>query len=226
METSDIAAPGKRLVRGKRGQRHAPAKRVTLGEGVALTVRPLNAMAHARILSLAVRESNAVAAGETTERDWELTPDEIEAVLTDTDAQAALMGWMRSVLVAEASVTAMEGVEDDEGVPQGPDFALFVWLLDDAQFNAKFDLVALAAERLYVAEGNVSGRGPNGSGATAPTTAPDAAPSMSLASKADMSTASPDASAAPNTNMPPEQTWAISPGASAADQAASGAAPE
>lgn len=222
METETPAAPRKRLVRGKRGQHHAPPKRVTLGEGVALTVRGLNAMEHARILALAMRESNAIAAGETPERDWELTPREIEAVSTDADAQAALMGWMRSVLIAEASVTAVEGVEDEEGNPQGPDFALFVWLLDDAQFNAKFDLVALAAERLYLAEGNASGRGPNGSGATASTIAPDAAPLTNPAPAAALPAEMPAAGAALNSNTLPEPISATLPGASAPGPAASG----
>lgn len=228
MEPETQAAPGKRLVRGKRGQRHVPPQRVPLGEGVALTVRPLNAIAHSRILAQAMRESSAISEGKPTQRDWELTAEEAAEIAADPDAQAALMGWMRSVLIAEASVTAVEGVEDEDGVPQGPDFALFVWLLDDAQFEAKFSLVALAAERLYVAEGNASGRGPNGSGATASTIAADAAPSTNPAPEAALPSTQTDSlpGDALSSNMPPAPISATSPGASAPEAAASGAAPE
>lgn len=154
METETIQTPPKRrqLVYAPRGARTAPPQRVDIGRGVFLTLRPLNTLAHAMILSRAAKECTALADGRATERDWGLTPEEIAAVKSEPNARAAIVGWMRSVLLAEASATAIEGLFAESGEPCAPDFDTFAWLFSDAQFEASFNLVSGVTERLYVPE--------------------------------------------------------------------------
>lgn len=211
MTTENTPAP---LVRG---QAPRALQRVTLGRNVVLQVAALTSIKHARIYALASREVESIANEAPTAREWGLSALEHRAIRDEPEARAAVYGWMQSVLLAEACVVEVEGVVEKDGSPVAVDFDLFRWMLKDAQFEVKFRLAALASEQLYVSEGNASGRGPSGSGATASTIAPDAAPPMKPAAGADESSAQmePAGADAPSGKTPPEPSPETSSGESA-----------
>ncbi len=200
------------------GQQPPAPRAVSLGRGVAVTLRTLDSRTHARIFARVDRELNALVEDRETKHDWGFAADEIAALGDDEDARAAAVRFMRSVLVADAAAVSVDGVEDEAGAPVAPSFALFAWLFADSQMEALFRLQITATEQIWTDEGNASGRGPRGDGATEPLTAADAAPSSRPASPAASPTATTDspANAAPSTSTPLAPTKATSPGASPA----------
>lgn len=195
---------------------------VELGRGVRLTLRPLSALEHGRLFGLAAREIDALIEGRETERAWgdAVTPDDCAAFGEDRDARAAGFAWLRTVLVAEAAAVALDGVTDAAGAPLAPTFDVLAWLLKDALFEGAVRTAAFATEALWDAEKNVLGRVRPGPSATAPNTAPAAAPSTSLAPP---EASPPTGNAAPSLNTPPAPTTDASPGASSSGAAVGGA---
>jgi hypothetical protein len=150
---------------------HAP---LTLG--VVVRLGPLDTFAHARILSLARREIDALLEDRETTRPWDFSDVERAALRDDEDTRAAVFSYMRSVLIADQAVSEIAGIEGPDGQPVRPSFELFRWLFRDPRQQAAFALVTWKTEQLWVDEGNASGPAQPGSGATPSTTAPPAGP--------------------------------------------------
>lgn len=199
------------------GQKPAAPRRVDLGRGVAVTLRPLTAVEQNRIFATVARELRDLTDDNPGAYAWSIAARELEALRAgDEAAREALAGWMRSVLLAEAAAESLEGVVTEAGAPPPLEFDTFAWLLCDPEIESRFRIAALATEQLYEAEKNASGRGPAGSGATASTIAPDAAPSETPApAAAGSADSTDDGRAAPNSNTSPEPTRAHASGVSA-----------
>ncbi len=205
-------------------QKPPAPERIDLGRGVFVHVRPLTAIEHGIVFAHAEREARALVDGRDTQREWPLSATEIQAMTEDEATLSVVTNWMRSVLLAETAVVTLEGVSDEDGAPVGAGFEAFAWLLSDPVFESVFRVAALVTEQLFVSEKNVFGRGLNGSGATASTTVPDAAPSAIPAPAADASSTT---SSAPGADALKENTPLIQPegtssGASATAPASGG----
>lgn len=215
----------------------APPSRVEidLGHGAKAHARKLDAFAVKAIAAETRAELNALRAGEATQRPWSTIPTErIEAAKANDDAANALFGWMHTVLTACASVEALEGViaadgkDEDTGAlinprPMPASFAAFELIFLDPTAETIFRMQAPALERIWGKEKNVSASAPNGSGAEALISAPDArTPATPAPMAGSEHTPSPESAApAPSAPTPPAPPRENSPGS--LDQAAPGA---
>lgn len=201
----------------RRGSQPRAPRRIELGRGVALTVKPVSAVTLSRVSATAARDLDALTDGRDTKRDWRAHLDEDAlAALDDPANRDAVYVWIRSVLLAEASATALDGVLDEDGRPAAPTFDTLAWLFRDGVFEVAFRAQALAAEQVWRDEGNVSSAAPAGPTAAALNSAPAVAPPAKPAPPADAPPTAVAVPSSPTAHAPPLDN---SPGSSPATPA-------
>lgn len=210
-----------------------PRVAIDLGRGATAHARTLDAFEIKTIAAEARAELSALLdKARKPKRPWSTIPEErIAAARTDDDAANALFGWLHAVLTATASVEQLDGVQEGDGLdeagalinprPLAPSFEAFELIFLDPQAETFFRMRAPALERIWGQEKNVSASAPNGSGAEALSSAPDAktpaipAPAAESEPSPQASNNSPtpaDAAPAPSDPTPPAPPKANSPG--------------